>query len=147
MMIRQESPRQHSLCDEHLRLREMLESVRRAISYRPAPRHELGLLFRELAQHIFEHFEHEEAGGYFAAVIETAPQLRDRAGELLGQHPEMTAQLFELQEVVTNRSVNEQWWREVEELFARFLDLFARHEAAENALLQEAYGDDIGAED
>lgn len=146
-MIRQESPRQHSLCDEHLRLREMLESVRRALSQRPAPRHELGLLFRELVQHILEHFKHEEAGGYFAAVIETAPQLRERAGELLLQHPEMTAQLVELQELATKSSVNERRWREVEEMFAQFLDLFAAHEAAENALLQKAYGDDIGAED
>jgi hypothetical protein len=59
----------------------------------------------------------------------------------------MTAQLVELQELVTKSSVNGRRWPEVEEMFARFLDLFAAHEAAENALLQEAYGDDIGAED
>ena len=39
------------------------------------------------------------------------------------------------------------WWEQLEECFNEFSQELSRHESAENAILQEAYTQDIGDQD
>jgi hypothetical protein len=59
----------------------------------------------------------------------------------------MAAQLVELQHRAAEDISGIRWWHALEHEFAIFLNSFSAHEEAENHLLQEAFHDDIGAED
>lgn len=131
---------------EHAKLRDMLGSVSEMIAARQATASVLQSVVHELAEHVLEHFRHEEHGGYFAAAIEAAPRLSERAEELLLQHREMADQLEALKRM-SGGSVLAANWVGLQEMFGRFLACLETHETAENSLLQEAYNDDIGAED
>jgi len=132
---------------EHVHLRELLLSVRETLATGDAERERLAGRLDELAEQVLDHFEHEEEGGYFAEVIGVAPRLCERANALLREHAEMARHLSEMRHCAAERSRRSRWWEELREEFEKFFERFSAHEAAENVLLQEAYWDDIGAED
>jgi hypothetical protein len=146
MPTRQESTTRQ-LVAEHLQLGEMLECVREMLRARRASQDVVLATLRELIQVLFDHFEHEEAGGYFAAVTEVNPQLRTRARQLLLEHPAIAERLLALQLCAVRDKSLDGCWQELDDGFEAFYLAFAAHEAAEDTLLQEAYGDDIAAED
>jgi hypothetical protein len=143
----------HSLRDreeilgEHAQLQQMLSSVRETILDRASSRQVVREMLDELAQVLLDHFRHEEAGGYFSAALAIAPRLTERATELVRQHPVLMAQLAALQAHAASRQPTEPWWQQLQLGFAAFFDEFGRHEAGENMLLQDAFHDDLGAED
>jgi hemerythrin len=139
--------RNRDIRDEHRLLCEMMDSVGQTIAAHQASRAVVITVLDDFIQHILCHFEHEESGGYFAEAIEVAPRLSERANELLDQHPQMAAQLASLRRQAEKTDLDVLWWRELDERFYQFVECFQRHEEAENALLMDAYTDDIAAED
>jgi hypothetical protein len=133
--------------DEHARLRQALSSVRETIRDRASGPQVIRDLLAELAQVLLDHFRHEEADGYFAAALAIAPRLTEQAAALLQQHPELTAQLAAVQAHAASGHCSEAWWEQLQLAFTAFFDEFSRHEAGENRLLQEAFHDDLGADD
>lgn len=133
--------------NEHADLRELLARIQRALHVRHPNRSEISTLVRLLSHMIREHFSHEESGGYFADAIEVAPQLHARAEQLLREHPAILAQLVAFEESVAGGRETEPCWPSLEGMLTRFIESLAAHEAAENALLQQAHGHDIGTKD
>lgn len=137
----------HEIRDEHAQLRELMIQVRLELAARKASRARIVAMLTALTDCVLEHFLHEETGGYFAKVLEAAPRLIPRAEGLCQEHPQMATRLEELHRVATGTADAALWWATLEAGFAEFLERFQAHEAAENALIQEAYCDDLGAED
>jgi hypothetical protein len=135
------------IVEEHRQLNEILEAVQQMLRERQADQNVVIATLRELVQAILNHFEHEETGGYFAAVADANPQLGERARRLLLEHPAIADQLFALQLCAVRETSLTHCWEELRRRFDDFWHAFATHEAAEDSLLQEAFGDDIGAED
>jgi len=142
-----QDPRSVALLDDHAGLRDLLEQARQTVARREAPRHEIVDLIDDLAEAVLEHFQQEEAGGYFAKAVEAAPQFRQRAEQLCREHAAMVEQIKGLQEHAACVGESADWWQTLEHALSRFLACFRSHEAAENTLLQEAYCHDLGAED
>jgi hypothetical protein len=136
---------QRTIGDEHAELRRIVEEIQEALSARSPTC--VAQLVRELAATATNHFRCEEQGGYFAEAIEAAPQIRERARELLGEHPLMTAQLLVIERHAARGGADEPWWHTLEEMFRQFLEQFSVHEAAENSLIHEALCDDLGTGD
>jgi hypothetical protein len=134
------------ILDEHARLKNVLHNLHQALCAQAMDRAGVAGLVDDLVQQVLEHFQHEEQGGYFAEAIEAAPRLNDRANMLLGEHAEMARQLVTLQRRVTTEAAGPRWWRRLDEGYSAFVKQFLIHEAAENALLQEAYCEDIGTD-
>jgi len=135
------------LGNEHACLSEMLDNIRRTLAARNESRSAIAAKFQELNLVVLEHFEHEEQDGYFREVIERAPRLSERADALLSEHPAMAARLVALQTLAARRDEAVRWSTSLGKMFERFVECFRAHEYAENQLIQEAYTDDIGAED
>lgn len=147
MRIRPKIASQHETIDEHLRLREELEVIRTALATKQVSRTAIADMMRQLRMLVLEHFRHEERGGYFTGALEMAPHLTHRADDLLGQHPQMADLLAALVDESATQDSGRRWRNEVDERFSKFLTIFLAHEAGEQALLLEAYNDDIGAQD
>jgi hemerythrin-like domain-containing protein len=94
-----------------------------------------------------EHFTHEEAGGFFAEILDLAPELEDRASLLLQEHQEFR-ELFHSLRQTCRWACNESgarsgWLAEFVEFYRRFDE----HEHAENELMYVALQRDLGAGD
>ena len=138
------SEKQAQALDEHAQLRHFLSSIRATLAVRQSSSGVIAAMFAELAIHVQRHFEHEEEGGYFAEALELAPRLSERADELLAQHPDLAAQLCVLQEYANENDASDLWWQQFQETFDEFFHRFQAHEEAENALLHQAYSEDLG---
>jgi hypothetical protein len=132
---------------EHLQLREVFQETGQLLGGGPTSQQVLVGTLRAVMQLVLDHFEHEEESDGFAAVVAAAPHLHDRAQALLLEHPRLADQLLAvLQRAAYEEESRARQWA-VAAGFDAFVQAFAAHEAAENVLLQEAYGDDIAAED
>ena len=135
------------LLEDHQALKDLLARIERALQKRDLPIPEVGKLLGELGDRLVKHFELEEQGGYFAEALLQAPRLVARANELLAQHPKMCTQADKLLELAGAEENAEGWWQKTRERFLAFKEEVMRHESKEDGLLQEAYQQDIGAND
>jgi len=142
----QPSPTEKIL-DEHHHLRARLEEAQQVVAARQAGRQTVVEVIDALEREVLEHFQHEERGGYFSDAIAAAPRLSAKAKKLFQEHAVLATQLDELRRSLAAREPDAAWWDDIANRFARFADLFRRHEFAENALLQDAYIEDIGSSD
>lgn len=76
-----------------------------------------------------------------------APRLVTRANELLAQHPKMCTQATELCKLAAATERADDWWQETASRFQAFKKELLAHESKEDSLLQEAYQQDLGAND
>ena len=136
-----------TLFDDHLFLRQSIDQLRTILAERQATPLTVASMIAELTEHVLEHFDFEEDGGYFAEALGLAPYLEACADVLLRQHPKLAEQLAELEQLATRGAPSEFWWSELNEKFALFLTSFTEHEQAEDWLLLKAYTEDIGAAD
>ncbi len=139
--------KRHGIGVEHRQLERLLESVAEAILTLESDPDIVRELVNRLVSQIHAHFHHEESSGFFADTVQVAPRLQSRADELLAQHQHLSDQLARLQSAVQAEPSAPTWRADLQEQLADFSASFHRHEAAENALLMDAYGSDIGAED
>ena len=134
------------LAQEHTRLHGLLVGARDALQRRLTAS-AIGDLLDELSGHIGPHFAHEEEGGFFDEIIATAPHLKSRAESLLAQHAEFLKDMEQMFSRVREVGCSPRWCGDLAEQFEQFACRFLEHERAENALLQQAFNEDIGAPD
>jgi hypothetical protein len=135
------------LSDEHSHLRQLVQEIRRTFARGGESQPEVLATLKHLNDVVLEHFQHEEAGGYFREAIEVAPRLKDQADGLLRQHPDLAKQLERLLSTATTGSPSASWWQAIAGEYDVFARTFDAHEQAENSLIQEAYTRDIGTDD
>jgi len=135
------------LLEDHQALKELLVRIEQALEKRDIPIPEVGKLLGELGDRLVKHFELEEQGGYFAEALLQAPRLVARANDLLAQHPKMCTQADRLLELAAAEGNADDWWKKTRERFLAFKEELLKHESKEDGLLQEAYQQDLGAND
>ncbi len=134
---------------EHRELKELLTRTRAAIR-QPQPDVEpVRQLTGDLYAHLQSHFFHEEEGGYMCEALERAPRLTKQADQLYEQHETLAEMLGELRDFVgrgrpAGARPSDDWWRELAEQFQTFGKQLLRHETDEDALVQEAFIQDVG---
>lgn len=106
----------------------------------------LGRLCDRLAMH----FALEEAYGYFEDALDTAPRLSERADQLRCQHStlfEMARQLADNADQLLHDRAPAARFVGVANAFVEFHAAFRQHEAEEEALMLDAFNNDIGCGD
>jgi len=142
-----EMKRHQKLLEDHQALKDLLARIERALHKRDLAVSEVGKLLGELGYRLVKHFELEEQGGYFAEALLQAPRLVARANELLAQHPKMCTRANDLLQLAGAEENAEAWWQKTQERFLAFKEELMMHEIKEDSLLQDAYQQDIGAND
>ena len=100
-----------------------------------------------LKEELTAHFHLEEADGYLSDAVEQAPRMADKANTLLHQHPKLSQSLDQLLIAAEQGDGSPKWWAEFRTQADDFLDRLAKHEQAENMLVQRAFEVDIGDKD
>jgi hypothetical protein len=96
------------------------------------------------------HFALEEAYGYFDDPAYVAPRLCEQALQLRGEHRSLYTTVCEVADLAQHlhqHGPSATFQSRISERFARFEGRLYRHEALENELIQQEYGDDIGCAD
>jgi Hemerythrin HHE cation binding domain len=143
----EDSKRVNPIVHEHECLHQALRELRQLLEER-CPKKDVARALTEFVGHVKSHFVHEEENdGFFEGVVDQAPRLKERADALLDEHAVMTSKLEKMQQHLTAGDESDVWWSILDEKFESFWELYCCHERSENELLQEAFHDDIGAED
>jgi hemerythrin len=143
---------QERLQREHKVLAELLQSTRVAVESAETSEQQLRRLILEIVHRVCGHFWHEEKDGYMRPVIEAAPQLAHAAEELRAQHAHLLDELESLRQLVESPASAtsgkpEQARLKLRDAYQQFLRHYMAHEAAEDALMQEAFQSDVAAGD
>jgi len=101
----------------------------------------LGALRDQLAAH----FDEEERNGYLAEALAAAPRFSTRADQLCQEHKNFLAELDRLRRCL--RADEPESWKEARSDFEQLVANIRKHEGSENAIVQAAFGDDVGAAD
>ena len=133
--------------DQHRQLKDLLAQIESALKDRSGPIDVVVDLVGQLGHQLTKHFQTEEAGGYFADALYEAPQLVNRANDLMLQHPRMTKSARKLAAAADPETNPELWWDQTAERFEAFREELDKHERDEDRLIQEAYNRDIGMND
>ncbi len=128
------------LRSEHERLHADVREVERALAARSDPVALLKVLesLAALRDELVRHFEEEERGGCIEEAVCRCPRLTREATSVEREHPELLQRLCHLIERVggSDSGIDEQSVEDFQQ-FARSLNA---HEAAENRILNEAFG-------
>ncbi len=139
--------------EDDCRLRSLLNHLRQLVASRVLGLSDgvrLAILVKDLRDRLAFHFRLEEAYGYFEDPISVAPRLSERVEGLKVEHGHMLAEVTRIAEMIDERSCEDSTATEldaVEQMCRDFLDRFDRHEAQENALIMQAFNEDIGGEE
>ena len=121
----------------------------RPISLRSQCGRLVGMLSQSRDQ-IALHFALEEAYGYFEEPLYAAPRLSEQADLLRSEHRDLYAQINDLAELAEQCQFDGRLASLAAEVCRRFDSFYAQllqHEARENELIIQAYGEDIGVGD
>lgn len=91
------------------------------------------------------HFETEERSGYLSDALSLAPQLQARADVLRNEHPAMVQVIDAILSAVESTAAPDLIKERTS--FERLIADLRRHEQAENALVLEAFDEELGAGD
>ena len=137
---------------EHQVLRAYLEEVDCALEGlacsqpRAAERGEAVARLERGARALAEHFAQEqEAGGFFAEALAAEPRLHARVEQLRCDHPALQDALDALVEDA-RVAADSQAWASITRRFRAFTEALRRHENAEDGIVAEAFGADIGGQ-
>ncbi len=133
--------------EEHRQLTGLLDQIESALAERLRSIGDVVDLIGQLGHRLTKHFQTEEAGGYFAEALYDAPQLFERANDLMLQHPKMTKSARKLAEAADPDADPDLWWKQTAERFHAFRAELKRHEREEDRMIQEALTRDIGSHD
>ena len=142
-----ESEAIESIQQEHEALREKLRHIHDVLAAHDTPGERLSVLLRNLHDALVVHFSNEEFHGFFGEITAHAPQLKSSADKLCAEHLGMLHRASELGRFAAAGTGSEAWWRELRAGFQVFSKQLMHHESNENALLQQAYQEDIGTND
>ncbi len=139
--------------EDDCRLRSLLNHLRQHVVSRTLGLPDevrLAVLVKDLRDRLAFHFRLEEAYGYFEDPISVAPRLSERVEDLRVEHGEMLAEVTRIAEMMDERSCENSTATELdaaEQMCREFLDRFELHETQENALIVQAFNEDIGGEE
>lgn len=109
--------------------------------------HEMGTRLEALRHHLAEHMAEEEKGGYLAEALEVAPRFSREAEELRLQHAEILQAFDDFIGRLMEKEPPFASWQEVRDEFDTLMNTVRQHERRENAIVQSAFGDDLGRGD
>lgn len=132
---------------EHQCLKELLGKIDRALTEKDVSIDAVSDLLAQFGDQLVRHFSTEEDGGYFAEALIQSPRLVARANELMAQHPKMCTKVRDLVVELDHLQPKQDWWQETRKRFDAFREELLIHEQREDRLLQEAYNQDLGAND
>ena len=133
--------------EEHAQLRQLFLEIRRQLRHGPIDILGATAMMEELAERLSAHFAHEEDGGYLQSVIEIAPRLSQRVKALKAEHVSLQLAAETLAQQIPLAQETPIWWQAIRFEFVELARRCLVHEHSENALVQEAYTDDLGARD
>ncbi|MBX3433036.1 MAG: hemerythrin domain-containing protein [Pirellulales bacterium] len=141
----------HKLADavqvDHHELNGLLADIRKQFADQRRSKRALEKLVTQLAELCEGHFQREEEGGYMREAVQQAPQLASRAKTLGDEHEPLQEAIEKLRILVHSGVESAAWWVRVQSDFSSFAKTISRHESEENALLQEAFTQDVGTKD
>lgn len=132
---------------EHSELIDLMTQVRHAIASDIRDPGGVNQLIGDLYENVVSHFHHEEEGGYLSEALERAPRLTESAEKLFKQHESLGELLGELRGLTQKRENTDIWWKTLGDSFNNFSRELLLHESAEDALVQEAFTQDVGTGD
>ena len=144
-------PYVNHLVAEHRRLHAMLHQARASIMQSGGPDRDASVndilhALRNIRSELAHHFAEEEAGGCLDEAVCHCPRLAAEAKRVEAEHPELLAEIDRLiaealdsEQSVANRLSME---RDFEQLYRQL----CAHEAAENAILRQAFGTNVNGE-
>lgn len=139
------------LASEHRRLHEMIRQVRFAVVHscgadRDATAADIIAVLSRMRGELAHHFRDEEQGGCMDEAVSHCPRLSADVQRIELEHAEMLARLDAL--VVAAADIEKSVRQRVE--FEADFDNFCRqvnaHEAAENAILRDAFGHNVNGD-
>ena len=110
----------------------------------------LGLLWqlRDFQNQLQKHFDLEESGGFTADMTRVAPHLVSKIEDLEEDHLKIISDLIHILDVL--KSISRADSAKIDRVKCRvegLLSFIRKHETAENAIIQEAYFQDMGVGD
>jgi iron-sulfur cluster repair protein YtfE (RIC family) len=104
-----------------------------------------------LREHLREHFEQEERGGFLEESVTRMPRLSQAMSQVIAEHPALLAELDGLIGTLEGVDISGPSaagaWAAAERDFDRFARNLISHERNENAVVQEGYNEDLGLVD
>lgn len=134
--------------EEHERLEILIAELQWAL-LKPSDTH-LSLLkelMEELAALLKDHFEHEEAGGYFDELVELHPDVFTRVERLRQEHRQMLTAVHNMNRQLRHADSTPTWFAMIGNEFTDFVRRCEKHQHEENDILQEGYLRDVGVGD
>lgn len=132
---------------QHDELRGTWSAVRESLMMARIDHEALQRQLQELKRQLEEHFQFEEADGYFDEVLAEAPHLKHEADRLRVQHGELLKAVAGLKADARRLDAQPNQLAAVRVLFEDISKTFLDHEAAEGRLLEDAYCRDNTAVD
>ncbi len=106
------------------------------------------LRLRDFQNQLQKHFDLEEEGGYMQDVMHLAPQFAFRLENLQEDHRKIIADLNHIISVLKGIDhLSPTQIARIRQRIYELLELFKKHEAAENCLIQDIYMQDYGRGD
>jgi iron-sulfur cluster repair protein YtfE (RIC family) len=135
------------LLQDHEHLGELLGRIHRILGDRQETVVGVAEVLASFGEHVERHFAEEETAGFFDDVVDRAPWLSNRIDALRTEHQQFLNAVGRLNEVAVDGDGSADWFQRLEVAFHEFSSELMHHESAENAILLEAYTNDIGAAD
>ena len=132
---------------DHEELRTSLGRLSQALTNRDSSTEDIAAQLVALIEHLDQHFQDEETGGFFDEVVAQAPRYADRTNALREEHVRLLKQIRGLADAARRGEPSDSWWKELEDGFHDFSKSLMHHENQENELLQDTYDEDVGSKD
>jgi len=143
--------------EEHEELRKMLDLLVTRIhelavdsdggASAALARTEVQWLIGELEERLPKHYAEVERVGFLSLATDQAPRLSRRADLLRDESRALARWLLILGERMRSAGTTQKRWQKLDIDCHRFAEIFYEHEHSENALICEAWVDDIGSVD
>ena len=140
------------LLAEHRRLHGMLGRARAAVRQMNGPDHDATLkdvarILEQVRSELSQHFKEEEQGGCMEEAVSRCPRLADDASRIEREHVQLLAELDRLIAECKDGPENFATRIAVERDFDELCAQLHAHEAAENALLRDAFGSGVNGDE
>jgi hypothetical protein len=131
--------------EDHLALRQRIQHVQQTFHSPSAVPADLWREVRALEDEAAEHFLHEEDGGFFASLLESAPELGPQIAALERQHDRFRLAIGAIKDACRVAAFDLDQLAELAGTFDEFAHAFGEHEHTELQLVQEVVNRDLGA--
>jgi len=143
--------RDEAAAPEHRDLAVLLRDARKGVAVLTGSKPEVASVRASITQVVDfghalrRHFDLEEAdGGFFAHVIERAPQLADELERIRSDHGPLRSAIAEIVEATKWAGTSSDAWSRIEATLDRFARDLQRHESAEDVVAADALLTDEG---